>query len=70
MLSYACAIPDIMSETVLLTGGYQPYSYSTKRVTRYGRNGWIEDLPSMTTGRYNHACGYFINSHDELVNLK
>jgi len=63
---YACAIPDILSDTVVLTGGYQSTS-SYNRVTRYGRNGFLEVLPNLSISHYQHACGYFINSNNELV---
>ena len=49
----ACAIPD--NNTVVITGGHN----TRTSVSRYNDQGWIEDLPSLITGRYGHACaGY------------
>ena len=42
-------------EGVVITGG----DYTKKIVSKYDRNGWVEDLPQLNTGRYYHACGSF-----------
>ena len=39
----------------------------TVQVTVYNSLGWVEDWPGLTTGRHGHACGYFVNSDDEMV---
>ena len=39
----------------------------TVQVTVYNILGWVEDWPGLTTGRHGHACGYFVNSEDEMV---
>ena len=54
--SLACAIPDPITDTVVVTGGSQP------TVVRYGQQGWLEDLPSPITGRHYHACSSFMTS--------
>ena len=34
-------------------------------VSRYGRTGWVEDLPPLvTTGRTNHGCGSYVSGGD------
>ena len=39
----------------------------TVQVTVYNSLGWVEDWPGLGTGRHGHACGYFVNSDDEMV---
>ena len=50
--SRACSIADPDTETVVITGGLDTLT----TVSVYGRQGWVEDLPSLITGRYWHAC--------------
>ena len=50
--SLACSIEDPDTETVVITGGV----YTLTTVSVYGRQGWVEDLPSLITGRRLHAC--------------
>merc|ERR1711963_344866 len=66
----ACSITDTSS--VVITGGGSAHS----RVTRYDRNGWVEDLPSLLTTRYEHGCAMYItggydgdNYRDEIYKL-
>ena len=61
-LRSACSIPDPSSGTVLVTGG----SNTMTMVSRYSRAGWVADLPPLSVGRYNHACGGYV-SDGELV---
>merc|ERR1719150_2878405 len=56
----ACSIPDPLSATVLVTGG----SNTMTRVSRYSRAGWLADLPPLSVGRYNHACGGYVSDGD------
>ena len=60
---YHCAIET--EEAVVLTGG----SASMSLVTKYNMEGKAEDLPSLITGRYNHACGETANSDGSIVSL-
>merc|ERR1719468_824107 len=55
---YACAIPDPVTDTVVVTGGL----LTENTVVRYGQQGWLEDLPDLITGRYIHACSSFVSS--------
>ena len=45
-----------MDETVVMTGGV----VTTNTVSVYTTMGWREDLPSLNTGRYQHACTSYI----------
>ena len=58
--SDACSIPDPSSATVLVTGGY----YTAKTVSRYAREGWVEDLPPLNVGRSMHGCGSYVSGGD------
>ena len=31
---------------------------------RYGRAGWLEDLPSLNMGRLHHGCGSYVSGGD------
>ena len=52
-----------------MTGGVA----TTNTVSVYSTQGWLEDLPPLNTGRYQHACtsyvsgekrvGYKLDSH-------
>ena len=48
-------MPDLMSASVILTGGY----YSLQVVARYDILGYVEDLPPLLVGRWNHGCGSY-----------
>ena len=54
--AWACSIADLVSETVVVTGGVE----TRKTVTRYGMVGFVEDLPSLEEGRYGHGCGAYL----------
>ena len=61
--SYACAIPDPISDTVVVTGGGQGYTgVALTTVVRYGQQGWLGNLPPLITGRVSHACSSFRSS--------
>merc|ERR1712126_60809 len=62
---YACAITDDGSSSVIITGGHP----ARDDVTRYQRNGEAATLPSLQTGRQNHACGYFVDNNNDKVLL-
>ena len=53
-----------MEDHVILTGGYD---YTKKTVSVYSTDGWLEDLPDLLTGRYDHGCGHYVNNDDKLV---
>ena len=33
-------------------------------VSRYGSDGWLEDLPSLNVGRAYHGCGSYVSDRD------
>ena len=41
-------------------GGYN-------KVTVYTKDGFLEDWPSLLTGRQWHACGHFVNMEEQMV---
>ena len=40
---------------------------SLRSVGRYGKFGWVEDMPSLNQGRSNHGCASFANTHGDRV---
>ena len=70
--SNRCAIDD--GEEVVLTGGWSPGTTSST-VTRYNMQGQATTLPSLNTGRYQHACGTMKKSDgatvssDRMINI-
>jgi len=62
----ACSIPDPDTDTVLVTGG----KITRNTVSRYGKEGWIEDFSSgLKTGRDSHGCSSFLSKDKERVLL-
>ena len=55
---YGCAITDLVSDSVVMTGGGVGESF----VTRYDREGFVEELPQMLVARQDHGCGSFLRS--------
>ena len=49
----------------LITGGYD--LDVQRKVSKYTRDGWIEDLPELNSGRYDHGCGHFKNDENIMV---
>ena len=60
--SQACAIPDPVTDTVVVTGGVDRDYNAMTTVVRYGQQGWLEDLPPLITGRKWHACSSFMSA--------
>jgi len=52
----ACAISDLITDSVIITGGY----FTEQGVERYNMMGWVEDLPQLIEGRYDHGCGSYL----------
>ena len=61
----ACAIPDIITDSVFITGGV----YSLQMVSRYDLLGWVEDLPQLIEGRNNHGCGSYLRVDGTQVSI-
>jgi len=56
---WACAIPDMDSHSVILTGGGLTKEEESKFVSRYNLHGFVEYLPRLTEGRSDHGCGSY-----------
>ena len=62
----ACAISDPERKEVIITGGATLGSSgvvigAATTVSIYSEAGWKTDLASLNQGRYNHACGSYVN---------
>ena len=53
-----------MEESVIITGGY----FSLNRVEQYNLTGSMGRLPDLNTGRYNHACGHYVQNMEVVSN--
>ena len=62
--SSACSIE--LPEMFILTGGVDPMT----TVSHYSTSGWMEDLPVLNVGRYEHGCGYFYNDNMQRVSIR
>ena len=62
----ACAIQ--LEDSVVVTGGYAPKNTpkseaphkAFRRVQRYNLAGSLGRLPDLGHGRYDHACGHYV----------
>ena len=62
-LSDSCVISEPRNEFLYLTGNY--YGSYSKKVSQYGPQGFLADLPELITGRGYHACtGYYDGSYN------
>ena len=59
---YACSIS--LGDEVVVTGGYDRGALAS--VTRYNSEGWVEDMPSLVTGRRYHGCTRFISGGEQV----
>ena len=59
--SAACSIQ--LEDRVIVTGT----DWTLDRVAAYTGQGWAEDLPSLNTGRVDHACGHYVNTDNQMV---
>ena len=54
-------MPDSLTNTVVITGdGFD--ENSSKLVTRYRLQGFVEDFPQLGEGRFDHGCGTYQRS--------
>ena len=52
---------------MLLTGGFNAIGGYRNTVSRYGTNGFVEDLAPLNEGRADHGCGvYTVASGDQV----
>ena len=65
----ACGIPDDTTDSIVITGGRTRGHYNNpwNLVSRYDRNGFVEDLPRMNRNRMGHGCGHYVNSDNQKV---
>ena len=40
-----------------------PADYGLKTVSRYNKDGWVEDLGDLNIGRWGHGCTQFTNNN-------
>jgi len=59
----ACSIQ--FKDHVIVTGGY----YNPNRVSIYNDDGWVENMPSLNSGRRAHGCGHYYNIAEQLVHI-
>ena len=38
-------------------------------VSNYTDDGWTEDLPNLSFGRFGHGCGHYMNENSTLVKI-
>ena len=62
-ISRFCGIADEDDGSYIITGGVD----TRKTVTKYDKNGFMEDLPSLNTGRWDHGCGTYLDSNSQNV---
>jgi len=67
----ACAIPDHISNSVIITGGTIIIGdVKTRRtVSRYSTSGHVQDLPPLNQGRDHHGCGSYRDDSGDQVFL-
>ena len=63
----ACSIS--LGDKMVLTGGSKFIFDGVKTVSRYDKDGWVEDMPSLNQGRNSHGCTAFIVSGGKQVRL-
>ena len=65
-ISFRAACSIQFTDHVIVTGGYQ----DSKIVSIYNDNGWVENMPSLNSGRRGHGCGHYFNNADQMVRFK
>ena len=72
IFSDSCSVPD--GDSVLLSGGFDNdvdcfdcSMQASSKVHRYTQEeGWVEDLPDLTVGRYGHGCAAFTMNQEQV----
>ena len=49
-----------------MTGGVYESRNEVGKVSRYGIEGWQEDLPQLNFGRVRHGCGSYVSGGDRV----
>ena len=55
-----------MNEEVVVTGGSDGDENALKRVSLYGKDGWVRDMPRLRTGRQYHGCSSFSTGGEQV----
>ena len=64
----ACSIQ--MENIVVITGiaiEEDPEESLHDKVMVYNNDGFVEEWPKLKRGRFDHACGHFVNSDNKVV---
>ena len=62
VLRSACSVQEEENDAILVIGG----NFTEKIVSKYNRNGWVEDLPSINDGRRSHSCSNFVRNSERV----
>ena len=58
---FACVIG--LQGSFVMTGGVG----TERQASLYNEDGFLNHLPLMNQGRYDHGCGHYVNNELELV---
>ena len=63
---WACSIS--LADEVIITGGSDTGNKldNVDIVSRYNKDGWVEDLPSLKVGRNNHGCSHYSSGGEQV----
>ena len=62
-ISFACGFADEDDNTYVITGGLE----TSNTVSRYNKDGWVEDLLDFNTARDSHGCGTYMDDNNNRV---
>ena len=62
-VSNTCGFADDDDDAFIISGGDD----NPTKVSKYNKDGWIEDLPSLNVGRELHGCGTYLDSNSNRV---
>ena len=65
MCRHACSIA--LEAEVVVTGGWHAATRSL--ATRYNTTGYTGGLPSLGRGRYQHGCGHYVDTRNQIVGI-
>ena len=60
---WACSIN--LGDEVVLTGGFRD-NRGVTTVSRYDKDGWVRDMPSLKQGRAEHGCTAFMTGEEQV----
>ena len=62
----APALPSFGLCSMWRDGCIRPSAMAGSKVHRYNQEGWVEDLPDLTVGRYGHGCAAFTMNQEQV----